>query len=265
MFKSIHIFKISFTGKHIEEDIIFHLLSAWRNNGQILNEHFVIYKTDTGARFIIAETPEYHSLNKKWNNYYVIKWMNQLEISCTAIKFNYIGSTKEKDWNKEISTCKSLILFFNQNCLTSPLKCGTSFASIPLYYLPKTTDDFNYKNIIEWVDYMRAIHVLWNSDLGNSKYLTNEMENLDSNLNQKGVHITRQIEQLTGIPTYYYLHHYTYKTSLKKELSRQLGLNKLSTTKLDLANEYFQLINKEERIVSNITPQLLETARSHHT
>ena len=247
---------IEITQRHFDEDIVYNLLSSWRNNGQIISEEDVILYKSKNEAIVSVYTPSDNSLDKKWNNSYVNLWWNKLLENKSLITIHNIAHRGDAVTSEKLN-CDFLVLYYDIHDDCSPLKNGSSFESIPLYLLPKTYDDCYY-DIISWFNNYKMIYFLEESDLSSNRLIQNELYDINSILNRNGRKLCKKIEQLTKTPTYYYLRHYTYKTTIKKEINRQIGTQKNSITRKVFENEYFQLINDKERLVSNITPNMID-------
>src|SRR5207237_2311956 len=100
--------------------------------------------------------------------------------------------------------------------IESPLACGSCFRSVPLYRLPKY-DDHDYMQILSWeTNYISCDSLQMNCEVG-ERWALNQMQEVKSQLSRQGLKICQRIEELTDVPTYYYLHNY------RKEKSNPLS------------------------------------------
>lgn len=157
-----------------------------------------------------------------------------------------------------INTDDFLILFLTDVFTYNPIRTWKTLEPIPLYLFPKTSNDNDYFDIISLCRYYRSINNVLDSGSIHNKKNKNEIINLNSNLNKSIRQLCHKIEILTHTPVFFFYYHYTYNTNVITELNRVLNYNE---TYIDIDNDFFQLINVEDRIVSNITPNLLDEAK----
>lgn len=154
-------------------------------------------------------TLEKNSLSKKFNNFYVESQIKKLEELCGAkLQFRTVG--KSYDSYKTPCKCRKpdfYILITNYLTIDSPITCGNCFRTVPLYKLPKYSDH-DYIQIISWeMNYNSCDTLQMNSEVG-ERWALNQMQDVKSQLSEQGMEICRKIEELSTIPTYYYLHNY---------------------------------------------------------
>lgn len=252
---------IEFIGNIKNTDDIENLLSSWVNNGQVISIENTIFNASDNIKIVSVFCPDEESLENRWNNIYVNNWQNTIKLYC-EIKIKNLGSLnnvflKEEEW----SSCKYIVVFFSQYFLMNPIRDGQTLNPIPLYFLPKTSDDNNYQNLLSISKVYNSFNEIEDFSSTQQKEYLDELYNLDSTLNRSVIELCKKIEKLVNKPVFFYQYHYTYETNIESELNRILNNN---NTFIDIDNEYFQLINISDRIVSNITPNLLEEARDHY-
>jgi predicted nucleic acid-binding Zn ribbon protein len=76
-----------------------------------------------------------------------------------------------------------------------------------LYLIPHTYDD-EYYNVITWQSDYKACDSLQMGCKTGERFGSREISKIDSSLSRRGIEICNQITNLTGLPTYYYLHRY---------------------------------------------------------
>ncbi len=194
------------------------LMSSYRASGQTQGREHLQYIT---AHKIVglADTLERKSLDKKFNNYYVNQYIERLENLCNSkIKFKTVG--KYCDDYKVSCTCKKpsfYILYTDYVYTASPITCGTCNNSVPLYRLP-IYYDYGYLPILSWeTNYISCDRLQMNCEVG-ERWAMRQMQEVTSQLSKQGLEICKRIEELTSIPTYYYL--YNYKKSKDGGLSK---------------------------------------------
>jgi predicted nucleic acid-binding Zn ribbon protein len=203
--------------EHISE-LVNYLLGAWRMNGQILGNQFLIAQTKTGLE-VYVDAPDADSLSEEFNNKYVNKRLAGISEQDIIAKITVLGKEPESASLCECKQIKSYILFTTYISLESPLKCTDCFGIVPLYKIPKTADE-EYHNIISWQsNYQSCDSLQINCEVG-EKFGTNQLSKYDSQLTKQGLKVCQSIEKATGRKVYYYLYKYSAK-SYKSELSRK--------------------------------------------
>lgn len=186
-------------------DALFLLLSVLRKNGQVLGNSWplAIY-----GRTLIAyvSLPTKTSLTSKHYNKYVRDARKALHKLCgTGFKATIVGIDPQSASPCQCRHRDSLILYTDYLCMESPLRCGSCFGPIPLYWLPTGTDG-KYWRILAWQsDYAACDGLQMRTDTGEA-FGMRELSRHDSKLSQTGRTLTREVEHATAIPAYYYLH-----------------------------------------------------------
>ncbi|HQU82934.1 MAG TPA: DUF2310 family Zn-ribbon-containing protein [Pyrinomonadaceae bacterium] len=99
------------------------------------------------------------------------------------------------------------ILITNYITILSPITCGNCFKPVPLYKLPKY-NGYDYIPILSWeTNYISCDSLQMNCEVG-ERWALNQMQEVTSQLSKQGLEICKKIEELTNVPTYYYLHNY---------------------------------------------------------
>jgi predicted nucleic acid-binding Zn ribbon protein len=152
---------------------------------------------------------EKNSLSKINNNKYVENQINKIEtLAASKITIKTVG----KSYATYITpcTCKKpsyYILITNYISIDSPITCGSCHKPVPLYRLPQYYD-FGYMPILSWeTNYQSCDRLQMNCEVG-ERWALNQMQETKSQLSKQGITICKKIEELTKIPTYYYLHNY---------------------------------------------------------
>ncbi len=99
-------------------------------------------------------------------------------------------------------------LFIYDNLLYfSPVRCGHCFGAIPLYLLPELPPD-TMTALIEWrADAYAFARMHRNFSVG-EQYAHRMMASAQSPLNQAGLKLCRQLEEVLGKPVYLYLYRF---------------------------------------------------------
>lgn len=184
------------------------LMSFYRGNGQTQGKIESQY-IENNKIVCLPFTLEKNSLDKKINNIYVNKQIEKIEKLCNSkLTIKTVG----KSYANYKTSCKCkksdfYILITNYVTIESPLTCGTCNKSVPLYKLP-IYYDYGYMPILSWeTNYISCDSLQMNCEVG-VRWALNQMQEIDSQLSRQGLEICRKIEELTSIPTYYYLHNY---------------------------------------------------------
>ncbi len=185
------------------------LMSFYRDNGQtqgIIESQYI----DKNTIIALPYTLETNSLAKENNNFYVNKRIEKIQaLSNSLISIKTIGKTTE-DY-QGCCTCEKsdfYILITNYVSIESPLTCGNCNCTVALYKLPKYYD-FGYLPVLNWeTNYQACDRLQMNCQVG-ERWALNQMQKTDSALSKQGMQICKRIEQLTEVPTYYFLYNYT--------------------------------------------------------
>jgi predicted nucleic acid-binding Zn ribbon protein len=228
------------------------LMSFYRGSGQtqgrIESQYF-----ENNKIVCLQFTLEKNSLDKKFNNFYVNRQIEKIEKLCNS---KLTLRTAGKSSNTYKTTCKCLksdfyILITNYVSIESPLTCGNCNKSIPLYRLPQYYD-YGYMPILSWeTNYISCDSLQMNCEVG-ERWALNQMQDITSQLSKQGLEICSKIEELTSVPTYYYLHNY--KKYKGDQLTRPCpSCNKKWDLKTPLHN-HFDFKCDTCKIVSTLSP-----------
>lgn len=95
----------------------------------------------------------------------------------------------------------------------SPLIHGDSGDLIPLYKIPFTYhDEACYNDILFWSNNYERIYGLWFNGAVGEQFARRQMQDPNSALSRQGRAVCQRIEELTGVPTYYFLFNYRRRT-----------------------------------------------------
>lgn len=151
--------------------------------------------------------PEENSYEIKYTTKYGKNWKRKIEeeLHC-RLDFIYQGIDPEFEVTEIRKNPKFLIL---KTTGISPLIDGESFKQIPLYRIPYTYHDGEcYDDINSWEKNYKRIEGLWFNGAVGEKWCQNQLQNHDSELSKQGIECCQKIEEVTGIPTFYYLFNY---------------------------------------------------------
>lgn len=184
------------------------LLEFYRGNGQTQGRIESQY-IEQSKIVCLPFTLEKNSLDKKNNNKYVEQQIEKIEkLAGSAISMKTVGTSYiDHDQPCDCKKSEFYILITNYISIDSPIKCGSCKRSVPLYRLPQYYD-FGYMPILSWeTNYQSCDRLQMNCEVG-ERWALNQMQETKSQLTKQGVTICKKIEELTKVPTYYYLHNY---------------------------------------------------------
>ncbi|SFU12240.1 Predicted nucleic acid-binding protein, contains Zn-ribbon domain [Algoriphagus locisalis] len=196
--------------------------------------------------------PEKASYSEKNSTIYGNRWKKRIEEELECIfEFKYIGLDPE--FGKTIIPQKLDFLILKA-ARFSPLIEGESMSQIPLYKIPYTHHDGqSYNDINFWEDNYQQIEGLWYNSVVGERWTQSQLQNHDSDLSKQGRDCCRKIEEVTGVPTYYFLFNYR-AWGQKKDKERKCpncGQNWLSQ---DLTlNDHFAFKCDDCRLVSELS------------
>ena len=184
------------------------LMAYYRGGGQTQGRIEPLYISDN-KMVCLPFTLEKNSLDPKYNNFYVIRQSKRLEEICNAkLVFRTVGKSYEDyEGACNCNIPDFYILITNYVSISSPITCGTCNNAVPLYRLPKYHDQ-SYMPILSWeTNYISCDRLQMNCEVG-ERWALNQMQEIKSQLSKQGIKICKKVEELTSIPTYYYLHNY---------------------------------------------------------
>ena len=224
-------------------------------NGQSQDRFSPIYLQ--GNRLIwLTYALEKTSLSRKNDNIYVKQGRSELEKMCRA-KFQVKTLGKDESNTLRVCRCKkpsSYILWTNYITVFPPLECGDCGGKVPLYrIIPKLPEPGKQKyfTIGCWEACYRACDEL-QMDCGfGERWGTRQMREHDSGLSKDGREVCRNIENMVGVPVYYYLYN---NRRLTKEQDKQRKCPECGNDwLLDEPWCCFDFCCEPCRLVSNIT------------
>jgi len=180
-------------------------------NGQSQAKFDPIYLHDNRLVWL-TYTLEKSSLSRKNDNAYVKQLRSELEKMCQA-KFQVKTLGKDASQTKRICRCRkptSYVLWTNCYSLVSPLDCGDCGGNVPLYRIPKPPEpsEQEYYSICCWNKSYQACSRLEILSGFGERWGMRQMQDHDSGLSKDGRDVCRNIEEMVGVPVYYYLFNY---------------------------------------------------------
>ncbi|WP_373819461.1 Zn-ribbon-containing protein [Glaesserella sp.] len=202
---------VHFSYQNFEQDpvtLISQVLNQWRYNGQVIGREMGIthHQHETLSEFQVrVSTPEQESLLPEYNNEYVNEALLQAENA--GVQFEYFELVG-RDYNAEETgateqaTFQIIYTTYVETC--SPIYNGKTFRPIPLYRFgdqPELTEA-----IIKWQENWQSCDQLQMNGGALEQQALAEISEFNSELNQYGRLIGQALENLTCVPTYYYLY-----------------------------------------------------------
>ena len=136
----------------------------------------------------------------------------------------------------------------------SPLVNGDSKERIPLYKIPHTYhDNACYNDIQFWNNNYNRIYGLWFNGAVGEQFARQQMQDPNSALSKQGRAVCQRIEEVTGMPTYYYLFNYRKRTR-QQDLAWKCPLTgKDWLIEVDKRSHFMAFRCEESRLVSTFT------------
>jgi predicted nucleic acid-binding Zn ribbon protein len=194
-------------------------LDMLRYNGQILGREFPIAML--GAEFTIRLVcPEESSLHPRFNSPQVNHALNGLtEAGLLAPKIKQIGEDLNSQQSATHFTPSWQILYTTFLDTCSPIRCGETFAPIPLYRTPEAIANGDRKSAIKWQEEWTNLDELQMNGSAVSNAALKELGDINSKFFYRGSNLCKRIQYITKVPTYYYLYRVAGK-SLEEEQNR---------------------------------------------
>ncbi len=206
----MHIVKLFFTGKGVGTDDFFefadYYFQSLYGSKQIINEEWQ-YESIGNGLSVNLFCPEKDSYKTNNTTKYGNQWKNRIEneLNC-QMEFRYLGLDPEFG---ETSIPEKSDFFILKSARFSPLIEGSSLKQIPLYKIPYTYRDREcYNDINFWENNYVRIEGLWFNGAVGERWAQNQLQNHNSELSKQGIDCCKKIEEVTGIPTYYFLFNY---------------------------------------------------------
>ncbi|VAW36445.1 hypothetical protein MNBD_GAMMA01-191 [hydrothermal vent metagenome] len=187
---------------HLSSNYIYFL----ERNGQIVKgNHQMIINGNTLRIPVICF--EKDSLRLKNCSIYNKEQIQKLEqLAGSKITFELRGRDGE---NPNYSVPQNSSFYILRCGWESPLLCGNTHRPIPLYSIPHTDHGgVDFDNITFWNQDHERLYGLWLSSREYEVFAQDQLQHIHSAINKRGRKICAKIENLTGIPSYYFLFNY---------------------------------------------------------
>lgn len=197
-----HLHEITFcTAQNVTmpmEHLVYNLLGAWYQNGQILNDNYV-YERD-GTYISYVSTDDTDSLDEKYANQHVKAAMGEFSYT-----IKYCGELTE---SKGCCSCKSPSCYelYTDTCNASPMICGDCRLPVPLYRLPYLDGGRDHFRLINWTEMYMHMEGLWMTSY-HDRYTYHQLTSIDSVLVKEGRKICRDMEKILCKPVYYNIYY----------------------------------------------------------
>lgn len=184
---------------HLAYDYVFHL----ERTGQVLkNNHQIIINKNTIRIPVIC--PEKNSLEIKNCSSYNCEVIEKLETN-SGSKIEAVLTGRDAD-NPNYTVPQTPSFFILRSGWESPLLCGDTHESIPFYKIPATDHEgSDYDNLYFWNKEYERLYGLWLSSGEYEVFAQEQLQDPFSSINKTGRQLCTVIEELTGVPTYYFL------------------------------------------------------------
>lgn len=230
-------------------------ISALTKNGQAQDVFGSVYFRENRLVWLTCSL-EKSSLSPKNDNLYVKEIRSKLEKMCLS-KFKVETRGKESTQDKQLCRCKkpsSYFLFTNFLSVLSPIYCGDCGGLVPLYRIPKETEygESEHFSVGSWEAAYKACDELQMQCGFGEAWGTKQMRDHDSGLAKQGREICRELENVFGVPVYYYLYN---SRHISEERDKQRKCPECGDNWL-LEEPWYPLFDfrcEKCRLVSNIT------------
>lgn len=202
---------VRFRYRDFEQDpvqLMNQIIEQWRYNGQIIGREIGVTYHQQGelAEFQLSvAVPEQHSLASEWQNDWVeqaLAYAQDYGVVCDSVEI--VG----RDYNAEQSSdsCRPSfqILYTTYLDSCSPVYNGEDFCPLPLYRLSISPE--LSESIIKWQENWQACDQLQMNGGALESVALAEISHPNSHLSQQGRALCEQLEQQTGVATFYYLY-----------------------------------------------------------
>lgn len=206
---SIDVTSTGFGGNDLQASEVDHafwtLFAFLRDTRQIVNEKPIFVQQSSRVTVQVV-CPEDTSLSLRPNQFVADAWMKLEALTGKPIEITLVGENAgEKPFQRPV---KSAFYVLRWGWF-SPLLDGDTEKPIPLYDIPPTSENgTSFDNIRYWLNAYERLHGLWMGSSVGEAYALAQLQDHDAELSIMGRKVCRRIEDVTGIPTYYFLMNY---------------------------------------------------------
>ncbi|OOR99189.1 hypothetical protein B0187_05375 [Haemophilus paracuniculus] len=236
--------------RHDTFPLVSHVVEQWRDNGQIIGREFGITRSPQMISVRVA-IPEQDSLMPEWNSEGVNEAQKMAQQAGILFdSFEIVGLDYQADTTSKDDKPSFYILYTTHLDSCSPLYNGDDFCPVPLYRVLQNAPELANR-VIKWQENWQACDQLqMNGDALEQEALA-QISDYDSTLSQQGIALCREIEALTGIPTYYYL--YRLGTDEQTERERKCPATGKDWLLAEPLHHIFHFKCDESRLLSNLS------------
>lgn len=187
------------------EQSINQYLDALRYNGQILGREFPLAVKEASFTVRLV-TPEKNSTHQQYlspQGRRAIDLLHQAGVLSPKVK--YIGPDLNSHASDACEQRKWQILYTTYVHTCSPLRCGDDLAPVPLYRIPPVANG-SQKQIIKWQEDWEACDQLQMNGSILEHAALKEIGDIHSDVFRRGYDLSKRIQYVTKVPTYYYLY-----------------------------------------------------------
>lgn len=253
MYQAIAYFSYT-EARHDTFSLIGNIVAHWRENGQIIGREFGMTRTQQTISVRVA-MPEQDSLMPEWDSEAVKSAHKQAEQAGISFEsFEIVGVDYQADTTSKESNPNFYILYTTYLDSCSPLHNGDDFCPIPLYRITQNAPELAQR-LLQWQEDWQACDQLQMNGKVLEKEALAQISDYDSALSQRGIALCREIEQLTGIPTYYYL--YRLGTDEQTERARKCPATGKDWLLDEPLHHLFHFKCDESRLLSNLSWEII--------
>ncbi len=248
------------------------LLRALRDTGQVVNEDSPFVQKGTTLRVSIL-CPEAGALDTLTYSVFTINWLKKLEDALlTPIRF--IPTGKDPRFEPYIEREKPSFYVLRHSGY-SPLVNGDTGDCIPLYKIPQTWqyvsvmdgaplgDREGYHDVWSWHQNYERIYGLWFNGGVGERFALRQMQDPGSELSKQGRAVCRSIEEVSGIPAYYFLFNYRRRNQQRESNWKCPLSGKDWLLPLAKRGDFIAFRCEESRLVSSFTSNSSAWSASH--
>lgn len=178
------------------------LLSSFYQNGQLI-DYFHIPVTQGNTVIYSGAIIQPDSLEIKYYTPTAMHTLQQFKEEY-HISFDYeITGDISGNTVNDLTDISAFILKYGG---ASPIRTLDTFANVPLYLLPKTSDaGDNYYNIVSWESVYESMEKLWFKGSVDEQYFYDQLTNYNSTLSQYSRELCELISRFTNKDCYFHL------------------------------------------------------------
>jgi predicted nucleic acid-binding Zn ribbon protein len=187
-----------------KRDAIGWLIAAFVRNGSLMEQ---FEAEGAGEKFSV------YGMTPARNAFHRANWNDRVRIQIAALKaanlkrpqIRILGIIPETAAVCQCAKPNGYVLFTTFLSVEPPLRCIDCNDTIPVYNLPRPAVG-EHQGLFSWrSDYLACDTLQMNCTVG-ERFGERQMSDSKSQLSRSGIAVCKEIERLTGRPTYYYLY-----------------------------------------------------------